>query len=158
MNPAAPMVVTVGPQTQDGMPAATQASTALPPSASTSAPTCAVIGWPAAIAPPPAAGSGVTAPESRSASAARVPQELRDLPRVVVPARPAFVVGAERRGRRGAVGRRAVAGVVAAPRLAAGGRRRRRRPARVARAAGVAGLGRREPGGDDGDPHLAGEA
>src|SRR4051812_13996233 len=155
MNPPAPMAVTVGSHTHEAIPAATHASTALPPSARTSAPTCAVTAWPAAIAPPCAAGSGATAPESTSGSAAGVAQEVRDLPRVVVPARPSLVPRPQHgRGGRPVAGR-TVAGAVALARLRPrGGRRDGRGPPPGALGALLRGG---EPRGDDGDPHLAGE-
>src|SRR5689334_23030425 len=68
MKPAPPIPVTVGSATQEAMPAATQASTALPPPSRTVAPTSTVTGWPAAIAPPADDGVlGATAGESSSA-------------------------------------------------------------------------------------------
>ena len=51
MKPPPPGPVSGLSTTQEAKPAAMQASTAFPPSASTVAPTSAVSGWPAAIAP-----------------------------------------------------------------------------------------------------------
>jgi hypothetical protein len=51
MNPAPPGPVSGLSVAQDAKPAATQASTAFPPRSRTRAPTSAVSGWPAAIAP-----------------------------------------------------------------------------------------------------------
>ncbi len=51
MNPPPPAPVSDDSVTHDAKQAAIAASIALPPARKTSAPTCAVTGWPAAIAP-----------------------------------------------------------------------------------------------------------